>query len=67
MSNYNCKRFCGRSFDFICQTCLLKETSAQKIMEELISRKLVMVQRSSHTGKIEGYYIWKQNIDKEKK
>ncbi|CAG8542182.1 36828_t:CDS:10 [Gigaspora margarita] len=51
MSEYNCKRFCGRSSEFICQTCLLRETSSKKLMEILIDREIVMEQETVQDGK----------------
>lgn len=39
MSNYHCKKFCGRSADLVCQTCLLyKEISEERLLEALIYR-----------------------------
>jgi hypothetical protein len=32
-------------------------------LNELINRKLVMVQKDRDTGKISGYFIWEQNIE----
>jgi hypothetical protein len=57
MNQYYCKNFCGGSSDFICQNCLLKEISSRKLLNELINRKLVMVQKDRDTGKISGYFI----------
>lgn len=61
MNNYHCQgkkqRFCVQDVDLLCPSCLLKEIPAQRMLEELISRKLVMVQKDSHTHKIQGYYI----------
>ena len=38
MGNYHCKKFCGRDADLICQTCLLKEISDERLVEELLGR-----------------------------
>ena len=44
----------------------LKNWSSQKLLEELIRRKIVLVQHSLTDGKqkIEGYFIWKQKLEK---
>ena len=42
----------------------LKNWPSQRLLEELISRKLVMVQQDSHTRKIQGYYLWRVDLEK---
>ena len=68
MSNYYCKKGCWQSADLICQNCLLKEIPASKMIEELISRKLAIVQESVEEGKrkVQGYYLWRKDVEEEK-
>ena len=61
---YNCKKFCGRDADLICQTCLLKEISSRQILEELIKRDLVQILKTAGSGKIESYLIWESQLKK---
>ena len=62
----NCN-FCERNTGFRCGDCLLLEAiPSQKLLAELIRRELVLVQHSLTAGKqkIEGYFIWKQKLEK---
>jgi hypothetical protein len=56
---YNCKNFCGNSAVLICPKYLWKEISNQRLLEELISRNLVVFQKDGESG----YFIIKRDIE----
>ena len=63
----NCRKFCGADDSGLCKDCLLAELPARKLVQELIRRNLVMVNKRTGTDRIESYFIWEQDLKEEKK